>query len=239
MDVAVILRKNQYSELTFLLFDLNFKRCILHRIHEITMEVYTVNELAQVLGVSPQTVISWKEKNQIPSKAMTAEGSFIKSIIDPLIAIYKNTPPSDSQSNLYTQTMPAKKAKKKNLSKKHFSAKSRAEAMRLIFEEKRTYKQVAAEIGCSVASLQAWKKDYKPTVSEAPVQEKAVPPKATHSEPKKAVTVPQVSFDDFVRKYWNGGTRAVDVLLLPHEISQMVSRYVNEALRYGYDQFHK
>jgi len=199
-------------------------------------EVYTVNELAQVMGVSGQTVISWKENNQIPPKAMTVEETFIKSVIDPFVEIYKNTSPPEPQTNQYTQDMPAKKAKKKSVNKKNFSAKSRNEAMRLLFEEKLTLKAVAAKIGCSVASLQTWKKHHIPAETEVSVPKKAVLPKVAQSQPKKAVVTPQITFDDFVRSYWKEGTKAVDVLLLPPEISQMVSRYVNEALRYGWEK---
>jgi len=211
------------------------------------MEVYTVNELAQVMGVSNQTVISWMENHQIPLKVMTAEGTFIKSIIDPLIAIYKNTPPSEPQSNQHTQTMPAKKAKKKAVTKQGFPAEAREQAMILLFEEQLTMKDVAAQIGCSINTIQSWKKNYKQAETKAEpevpaskkIVKKAVKPKTTKPQPTKAVASPQIAFDDFVRNYWNEGSKAVDVLLLPPEISQMVSRYVNEALRYGYERFCK
>ena len=196
-------------------------------------KVYTIKELAQIMGVSSQTVISWKETNQIPTKTMTAEGTFIKSVIDPFIEIYKNTPPSTSSPNQYTQAMPTtKKRKKRSVTKKGFSAKVREEAMRLIFEEKLSMKDAAAKIGCSVNSVQAWKKQYNP---EPSVRKTAVQPRISQPQSKS----PQIAFDDFVRNYWNGGTRAVDVLLLPPEIGPKVVQYVNEALRYAYDQFHR
>jgi len=202
-------------------------------------EVYTNKELAQIMGVSEQTVVSWKENNQVPAKAITWEGTFIKSVIDPFIEIYKHTPPSTPNPNQYTQTMPAKKTKKKSVTKKGYPVKTRNEAMRLIFEEKLSMKEVAAQIGCSVNSLQTWKKHYKPEKSESPVRKTTVQPKASQSQPKNSVTTSQIAFDDFVRNYWNEGTKAVDVLLLPQEISSDIVRYVNEALQYAYDQFRR
>jgi len=38
-----------------------------------------------------------------------------------------------------------------------------------------------------------------------------------------------------VRNFWNEGTRAVDVLLLPPEFGPKVLNYVNEALKYGFE----
>ena len=51
--------------------------------------------------------------------------------------------------------------------------------------------------------------------------------------PKK-VTAAEV--ENVVRAYWQEGTRAVDVLLLPPEIGPTVLRYVNEALKYAHDR---
>jgi hypothetical protein len=48
-----------------------------------------------------------------------------------------------------------------------------------------------------------------------------------------------MAYEDFVREYWQEGTKATDVLLLPPEISPAVVRYVNEPLKYAYDQFRK
>jgi transposase-like protein len=193
-------------------------------------EVYAIRELAKILGVAWQTVVSWRAKKQIPVKAMTPEGTFIKSAIDPFIEIYKKTSPPNSLSNQSTQAMPAKKQKKKN-----YPVKIRKEAMRLIFEDKLTYKEVAAKIGCSINTIHSWRRQYKAGKSEAAVPKTRVQSKV--SQRKKAVATPETSFDDFIRNYWNEGTRAVDVLLLPPEIGPKVAQYVNEALRYAYDQF--
>jgi len=135
--------------------------------------------------------------------------------------------------------MPTKKAKKKNVTKKGYTAKVRNEAMHLIFEEKLTLKEVAAKSGCSVNTIQSWKKRHTPAEAEVPVPKKSTRRKASKPQPKKVAAKSQIAFDDFVRNYWNEGKKAVDVLLLPQEISQLVSQYVNEALRYAYDQLRK
>ena len=110
--------------------------------------------------------------------------------------------------------------------------------MRLIFEEKLTMQQVADKIGCSVSCLHSWKAKHRPSKkSDAKQIPKSVvsqyQPKDDKSVAKKEL---HVTFDDFVRGYWNSGTRAVDVLLLPPEIGPDIVRYVNEALRYAYDK---
>jgi len=189
-----------------------------------TEEVYTIRELAQVMGVPRQTVVSWRQNKQIPAKALTTEGTFIKSVIDPFIEIYKRTPPdTDTKPNQHTMTTEKKKTK-------GFPLKVKKEAMRLIVEEKLPMRTVAERIGCSVNSIQSWKKQYKAKKSK-PSTPKSVPP-------VKQSTA-KITYEEFVRDYWSGGTKAVDVLLLSPETGQEVVKYVNEALRFAYDQFHK
>ena len=120
---------------------------------------------------------------------------------------------------------------------KNFSPKERKEALRLIFEENFTLQQAADKIGCSLNSIKAWKMKYpRPKPSGPKTTTKRQPPKETRTADVKKS---RIAFDDFVRNYWNEGTRAVDVLLLPPEIGPDVVRYVNEALRYAYDHFRK
>ena len=107
--------------------------------------------------------------------------------------------------------------------KRNFSAKDKKEALRLIFEEKLTMRQAAAKIGCSVNSIQSWKAKHRSKKSKP--SKGMIEPATVRWQPKEAKTV---AFDDFVRNYWNEGTRAVDVLLLPSEIGPDVVRYVND-----------
>jgi len=111
--------------------------------------------------------------------------------------------------------------------------------MRLIFEEKRPMKEVAAQIGCSVNSIQAWKKQYKAKESGASTPKKVVRQKVPQVKvPPPKATAP-ITYEDFMREFWSSGTKAVDALLLPPEIGPEVVRYVNEALRFAYDRFSK
>ncbi|MCL2624386.1 MAG: transposase [Planctomycetaceae bacterium] len=127
--------------------------------------------------------------------------------------------------------------------KKHFSAKAKKEAMRLLREEKLSYQQIADQIGCSVTTIKNWKaalprfKKSSLNPTPTPMDSRRQP----NDDKPTTKREPQVTYDDFVRGYWNGGggKRAVDVLLLPPEIGPEIVRYVNEALRYGYDQFSK
>ncbi|MCL2006001.1 MAG: transposase [Planctomycetaceae bacterium] len=129
--------------------------------------------------------------------------------------------------------------KKAKTGKRGFSAADKAEAMRLIYEEKWTAKDVALHFNCSANAVQNWKtqhKKAKPAVFEE--FEKDEYDAEQDMVPVKTVKpVPHVSFDAFVRAYWK--ERAVDVLLMEHAVSAEVTKYVNEALRYAYDRFYK
>ena len=94
-------------------------------------------------------------------------------------------------------------------------------------------KEVAAQIGCSVNSIQSWKKQYKVQESGEPTPKKVVRPKV----PQVKATTP-ITYEEFVRDYWSSGTKAVDVLLSP-ETGPEIVRYVNEALRFAYDRLSK
>jgi len=100
-------------------------------------------------------------------------------------------------------------------------------------------KEVAAQIGCSVNSIQSWKKQYKVNESGASTPKKVVRPKVPQVKvsPPKATT--PITYEEFVRDYWSNGTKAVDALLLPPEIGPEVVRYVNEALRFAFDRLSK
>ena len=139
----------------------------------------------------------------------------------------------------------------KKAARKGFSTKAKEKALRLIAEGTLTQKQVAAKIGCSINAIQQWKAKYKEADGSTP----SVPKKATKrakgkKRGKKAgrriprnnetVTVIQsrTSFDEFVRNYWNNNPSAADVLLLPPDIAPEAVQYVNNVLRYAYEQLH-
>ena len=148
-------------------------------------------------------------------------------------------------------------AKKKPV-RKSFSPETKVEALRLIREDGYTQNQAAEYAGCSVNAIQNWKVAAKAGKIKVAAQEtkngantaehsvKSVKKAKRQQKGSMATTTrtaatgkPQITSDDFVRDYWNKGTRAVDALLLPPEIGQKVIQYVNEALRYAYDQFRK
>jgi DNA-binding transcriptional regulator YiaG len=212
-------------------------------------DVYNIKELALALGVPWQTVMAWKRNNQIPTACMTDDGKFIKSVIDPFIEWYKTNPSTDTPMNQETiqnllplpptdifphsETQQTDMAKRKKIT---YPAKVRQEAIRLLTEEKLSAKKVAEQLGCSYNTVLTWHKNAfgTPPTGEPSASAKVpvIPP--SNSQPKKAV--PEIDFDSFVRSFWNEGTRAVDVLLLPPEIGPKVINYVNEALKYAFEK---
>ena len=127
------------------------------------------------------------------------------------------------------------------MSKKGFSAKDREKALKLMANGM-PQSEVAEQIGCSVFSLQAWKKKAKNGTqtkdeSEETPQcclERGCSEKTATPSPKNG------SADDFIRKFWNKNYRAVDMLLNPKDVSpEEAVKLVNEALTYAYEQSQK
>jgi transposase-like protein len=118
-------------------------------------------------------------------------------------------------------------AKKKKSKPKNFTAAQKEAALEMLAEGS-TLKQTAENFGCSVASLQAWKKQY----SSKP---KAAVKHAEHTEPISPVEKPkaQVPFDKFVRKFWE--KRAVELVMMDSAKRDEILDIVNEALRYSYE----
>ena len=227
-------------------------------------EVYNIKELALALGAPWQTVMAWKRSNQIPSASMTPDGKFIKSVIAPFIEWYRNDPDTpklqgmgrqvslpqnNSLTNNDSQTQNdsqgsdmAKKTKKIT-----YSPEVRQKALRLLTEKKLSAYEVAKRLGCSNATVLSWQK--KEQASAAATETKATPkaseeapaasvnpsPKTEQQKSEQQKLLPETDFDIFMRNYWNEGTRAVDVLLLPPEIGPKVLNYVNEALKYSFE----
>ena len=125
------------------------------------------------------------------------------------------------------------------MSKKGFSAKDREKALKLMANGV-PQSEVAEQIGCSVFSLQAWKKKAKngaPTTKDKCEETTQCCLDKGCSE--KAAT-PKNGADDFIRKFWNKNYRAVDMLLNPKDVSpEEAVKLVNEALVYAYEQFQK
>ena len=183
-------------------------------------EVYTIRELAALVGAPWQTVAAWKRNGQIPAKAVTPEGKIIKSVIGPLVEAYKNAPPQPTPSN-----------KRKSKMGNSFSPEIREKAVRM-FKQGQSQRKIAKKLGCAPETVRRWKQLYEESIAARPIVENDTPnEKATI--PKKAKSV---EFEEFVRGYWQEGTRAVDVLLLPPEIGPLVLNYVNEALKYAYER---
>ena len=148
---------------------------------------------------------------------------------------------------------------KKKASRYGFTPEIKEETLRLIREDGYTAKQAAEYAGCSINAIQQWKaaaKSGKKTVAAketgngADVVElavksvkKAKKSKRRRKGTKKTTVVatpaeqPSISFDEFVRGYWNECEGAGDVLRLPPDIMPQAVQYVNNVLRYAYDQF--
>ena len=129
------------------------------------------------------------------------------------------------------------------MSKKGFSVKDKEKALKLMANGV-SQSQVAEQIGCSVSSLQAWKKEAKDNGQAADQDKCEETPQCCLDNGCSDSAPPQLpkkgSADDFVRKFWNKNFRAVDMLLNPKDVSQEEAiKLVNEALLYAYEQFQK
>jgi transposase-like protein len=127
-----------------------------------------------------------------------------------------------------------------SMTKKGYPVHVKQEAIRLIFEEKYADDWVAAQIGCSIHTILSWKKQYRKRKNKSLAQKKKTELAVSLQSPEQKNTVAKLppAFDEFVRNFWNGGTRAVDVLILPPEVSPYVICCVNDALLYAYEKLH-
>ena len=126
------------------------------------------------------------------------------------------------------------------MAKRGFSAKDKVKALKLMANGV-SQSQVAEQIGCSVSSLQAWKKEAKDNGQAADQGKCEETPQCCLDNGCSDVPQPKKgSADDFVRKFWNKNFRAVDMLLNPKDVSQEEAiKLINEALLYAYEQFQK
>jgi hypothetical protein len=119
---------------------------------------------------------------------------------------------------------------------KTFSSEARAEALQLL-KDGIPQKEVADQIGCSIASLQSWKQQAKGKKSgkkkKAPSSKKAVAVEADAECTSECCNC--VPFEDFVRDYWSQCPKAGEVLKLPPDMMPDAVKYVNNVLKYAYD----
>ena len=119
---------------------------------------------------------------------------------------------------------------------KSFSPEARAEALQLL-KGGYSQKEVAEQVGCSIASLQSWKQQAK--------GKKNGKKKKAKSSKKVAAAVEAVTectcecctcvpFDDFVQGYWTQCPNAGEVLKLPPDMMPEAVKYVNNVLKYAY-----
>ena len=147
-------------------------------------------------------------------------------------------------------------AKKKASDRYGFTPEIKAEALRLIRDEKYTAKEAAEYAGCSLAAIQQWKAAAKAgkikvaangAETAEPVVKSVKKAKKTKRRRRKATTVstvaittvakPMITFDEFVQGYWSEYPEAMDVMRLPVDIMPKAVEYVNNVLRYAYNRF--
>ena len=126
------------------------------------------------------------------------------------------------------------------MAKKGFSVKDKEKALKLMANGV-SQSQVAEQIGCSVSSLQAWKKEAKDNGQAADKDKCEETPQCCLDKGcSEKATTPKNGADDFIRKFWNKNYRAVDMLLNPKDVSpEEAVKLVNEALTYAYEQSQK
>ena len=101
-----------------------------------------------------------------------------------------------------------------------------------------TRQEVADQMGCSVASLQLWKKSVG--------GKKKGKKKKTAKSTKKAAAVEVaeectceccccVSFEEFAHGYWSKAPHAGEVLKLPPDMMPEAVKYINNVLKYAHD----
>ena len=129
-----------------------------------------------------------------------------------------------------------------------FTPAQKAKAMQLL-DEGWTGTEVCEEVGCSSASLQNWKKEYKEgkiSLSDLPLvgdeDEEETPPQKASKPPKNAPT-PKVaksisststmSREDLIKDYWR--RKSVNAVMeMPKTIDEVIN-LVNDALIFAYD----
>jgi len=120
---------------------------------------------------------------------------------------------------------------------KSFSPETRAEALQLL-KEGIPQKEIAEQIGCSIASLQSWKQQARGKKNGKKKKTKSSKKVAAAVEADTECTCEccnSVPFDDFVRDYWTQCPNAGEVLTLPPDMMPEAVKYINNVLKYAYD----
>jgi hypothetical protein len=119
---------------------------------------------------------------------------------------------------------------------KSFSAEEKADALQLL-KDGHTLKEVAQQTGCSVASLQSWKKaaGIKKNVKKKKAKSKKKGAAVEAGAECSCEHCNCVRFEDFVHDYWTKHSKAGEVLKLPPDMMPEAVRYVNNVLKYAYD----
>jgi len=123
---------------------------------------------------------------------------------------------------------------------KSFTADEKAEALQLL-KDGHSRKEVADQMGCSIASLQLWKRS-------AGGKKKGKKKKTAKSTKKGAVASASacqcgcgceccccVSFEEFAHGYWSKAPHAGEVLKLPPDMMPEAVKYINNVLKYAHD----
>jgi len=141
----------------------------------------------------------------------------------------------DSSFFVTYATRTAFQTAQKKMAVKSFSTEARAEALQLL-KDGLPQKDVAEQIGCSIASLQSWKQQAR--------GKKNGKKKKTKSTKKVAAVEADaerncgccncVPFEDFVHDYWTKCPKAGEVLKLPPDMMPEAIKYVNNVLKYAY-----
>jgi len=129
------------------------------------------------------------------------------------------------------------------MARKTFSEKEKEAAVNMLASGNLTNKLVAKKVGCSIATLQLWKKKYSPTGQDDWQDDEwdeeetdAVEEEMAEQCEDCCCAAKKGDAHDVMRKFWNKNYRAVDMLLSPREVSsEEVVKLVNEALQYAYD----
>ena len=120
---------------------------------------------------------------------------------------------------------------------KSFSPEARAEALQLL-KAGHSQQEVADQVGCSIASLQAWKRAARGKKSGKKKKAKSGK-KTTAVETETECTCECcccIPFEDFVQGYWTKYPKAGEVLKLPPDMMPEAVKYINGVLKYAHSR---
>jgi len=118
---------------------------------------------------------------------------------------------------------------------KTFSAEERANALQLL-KDGTPQKEVADQIGCSVASLQSWKQQAKGKKNGKKKRAKSSKKVAVKADAECTCECCNcIPFEDFVQGYWTKNPKANEVMKLPPDMMPEAVKYVNNVLKYAYE----